>query len=61
MPCDPKQKSQNNVQLTINGGEVELNDFVRNFISQTILGMVKPLKGVENIETIELKISPKSP
>ena len=60
MACEPNQESVTNADLTINGEKVELNSFVENFISQTVMGMVKPLRGVSDIETIELKISKKS-
>jgi len=43
--------------LTINGKKVDLNNFVQGFFSQTLIGMVKSLRGVGDIETIELKIS----
>ena len=45
--------------LVINGQTVELNDFIEGFISQTVIGMVKSLRGVDKIETIDLKISQK--
>ena len=57
MACESKQKSAANADLTINGKKIELNSFVESFISQTVIGMVKSLRGVDNIETIELKIS----
>ena len=60
MVCDSNQKSVTNADLTINGEKIELNGFVETFISQTVLGMVKSLRGVDNIETIDLKISKKA-
>jgi hypothetical protein len=36
---------------------VKLNTFVETFISQAIIGMLKSLRGVDVIETIDLKIS----
>ena len=57
MACDANQKSAANAELTINGEKVGLNNFVQGFISQTLIGMVKSLHGVGDIETIELKIS----
>lgn len=59
MVCDANQKSVTNADLTINGKKIELNSFVESFISQSIIGMVKSLRGVDNIETIDLKISKK--
>ncbi len=60
MVCDSNQNPVTNADLTINGEKIELNSFVENFISQTIIGMVKSLRGVDNIETIDLKISKKA-
>jgi len=34
--------------------------FVKSFISQTVIGMVKSLQGVGDIETVDLRISKKS-
>ena len=59
MACDTNQKPVSNTDLTINGEKIELNSFVESFISQTVIGMVKSLRGVDNIETINLKISKK--
>ena len=55
--CDSNEKSAANADLTINGEKIELNSFVESFITQTVIGMVKSLRGVDNIETIDLKIS----
>ncbi len=57
--CDANQKSVSNADLTINGKKIELNSFVENFIAQTVIGMVHSLRGVGNIETIDLKVSKK--
>ena len=57
--CDLNQKSLVEANLKINGEKIELNDFVKSFISESITGMVKSLRGVGDIETIELNISKK--
>ena len=57
MGCKSDQKPVARVDLTINGEKIGLNSFVEGFISQTVLGMVKSLRGVSDAETIELKIS----
>ena len=59
MVCDANQKPAVNVDLTINGEKVDLNNFVQGFISETVIGMVRSLRGVGDIETIELKVSRK--
>jgi len=56
MVCDANQKPAAQVELKINGKETELNNFVENFIAQTVMGMVKSLRGVSDIETIDLKV-----
>ena len=60
MACVPNQNHVAVVELTVNGEKVELNDFVQGFISQTVIGMAGSLRGVDNIETIDLKISTKA-
>ena len=57
MVCEANRKPAVNAELTVNGEIVELNNFVQGFISQALIGMVKSLRGVGDIETIELKIS----
>ncbi len=59
MACKAKQKLVTRAQLKVNGEEIELNNFAQNFISQTVIGMVKSLRGIGDIETIGLKISKK--
>jgi hypothetical protein len=60
MACKAKQKLVTRAQLKVNGEEIELNNFAQNFISQTVIGMVKSLRGIGDIETIGLKISKKA-
>ena len=57
MSCESKQESEYQVELNVNGESIELNSFVEDFISQAVIGMVKPLRGVGDVETITLKIS----
>jgi len=58
--CETNQESVFRVELSINDKEVELNNFVEDLISQTIIGMVKPLRGVGKVETLNLKVSKKT-
>ena len=60
MACDTNQKPDADVDLEVNGEKVELNSFVKSFISQTLIGMVKSLRGVADVETIDVKVSKKS-
>ena len=57
MGCDTNQEPLANAELVINGEKVALNDFLQGLISESLIGMVKSLRGVGEIETIELKIS----
>ncbi len=47
-------------ELKVNGKEIKLNNFAESFISQTVIGMVKSLRGVGDIETVDLRLSKKS-
>ncbi len=47
-------------ELKVNGKKIKLNNFVESFISQTVIGMVKSLRGVGDIETVDLRVSKKS-
>ncbi len=58
--CESNQKPVARVELKVNGKETELNNFVENFISQTVIGMVSSLQGVGDIKTINLQISKKA-
>jgi hypothetical protein len=57
MVCKSNQSLTVQTKLKVNGKEVELNNFAQNFISQTVIGMVKSLRGVGHIETINLNVS----
>lgn len=57
---EANQEPAARVELKINGEQIELKDFVRNFITHTVIGMVKSLRGVGKIETISLDISRKA-
>ena len=57
MGCKSDKNLTVQTELKVNGKEVELNNFAQNFISQTVIGMVKSLRGVGHIETINLNVS----
>ena len=57
MVCEPESESTANVALKVNGEEVALNDFVQGFVAQTLIGMVKSLRGVGEVKTIDLTMS----
>lgn len=60
MVCESNRKPIAQVGLKVNGKEIELNSFVQGIISETVIGMVKSLHGVGNIETISLTVSRKA-
>jgi hypothetical protein len=57
---ETSQEPTARAELKVNGDEIKLNNFVESFISQTVIGMVKSLRGVGDIETVDLRISKKS-
>jgi len=59
MGCKSDQNLTVQTELKVNGKEIRLNNFAQNFISQTVIGMVKSLRGVGHVEIINLKISKK--
>jgi len=56
MVCETNQKPTAQTELKVNNKEIELNSFVQNFFSQTVIGMVKSLRGVDDIETVSLSV-----
>ena len=60
MTREPNQKQTTQVELKINGKEVELNNFVENLISEIVVAMAKTLRGVGDIDEIDLKILKKA-
>ncbi|MBW8001243.1 MAG: hypothetical protein FVQ80_04400 [Planctomycetes bacterium] len=59
MSCDPSQESIAEVTLKVNGADVELNTFVQGFVTETITGMVKSLRGVDEVKSVSLQITRK--
>lgn len=57
MVCDRDQEPAIRAELTVNGQEIELNNFVQDFVGRAIIGMVGSLRGVENAQTLTLSIS----
>jgi len=43
--------------ITLNGKEVRINDFVSKIVRSTTFGMISVLKGVQNIEKVELHLT----
>ena len=60
MGCQPCQKSDFTVELEVNGQKIKTNPFVEAFISNAVIGMVRSLNGVDEVESVDLKICKKS-
>ncbi len=46
-----------NITIIVNGNEIELTQFPKTIIISTILGMLQALKGVDEIRSVEIKIT----
>ncbi len=57
MACEPDHKSEIQAELTVNGQEIELNDFIQDMIGRAVIGMIGSLKGVADVQTITLNVS----
>jgi len=57
MACERDQKPALNTKLKVNGHEIELNNFVQDFMGLAVIGMIKSLKGVADVQTVTLSIS----
>jgi hypothetical protein len=56
MTCETDCKSRGQVTLKVNGQSIELNDFVACMFTETVLGMLRPLRGVDAVQTVNLEI-----
>ena len=43
------------ISIKVNGKEIPLTEFPTDIIKNTIVGMLKSLKGVEKIEDVEIR------
>jgi hypothetical protein len=43
-------------ELQVNGTKVELKGFVQRFLGQAVIGMVQSLRGIDEVQTIQVKI-----
>lgn len=57
MTCESKHERTARVELKVNGEDIELNTFVESFIAESVIGMVKSLRGVGKIDAIDLSIA----
>ncbi|MEA3225715.1 MAG: hypothetical protein U9Q07_07165 [Planctomycetota bacterium] len=56
MACERDQKPALQAELTVNGQEIERNNFVQD-LGLAVTDMVKSLKGVADVQTVTLSIS----
>lgn len=57
MVCERDQKPAIRAELKVNGQEIELNNFVQDFIGKAVIGMVGSLSGVADARAVTLNIS----
>lgn len=61
MNCESDGKPQNQVTLKVNDQDIPLNAFTASMFAETVLGMLKPLRGVSDVQKVNLEIGcPKS-
>lgn len=44
------------INIQVNGGDVRLTDFPREIITNIILAMLKSLKDVEDVKTVQIEM-----
>ena len=59
MSCESDVNSEVDVKLSINGDSVKINGFVQGFVANGVLGMLKSLKEIGDIENLKLEITKK--
>lgn len=57
MTCDSDRQPEFHVNLKANDSEIELNDFVQSFLGRTVMGMLESLRGVSDVQSVNLMIS----
>ncbi len=51
---DCKHIKEKNITIFVNGNKVYLNDFVQKIFINTITGMIKSLKGVDDVNSFQI-------
>ena len=59
MVCEDGKESKFQAHLKVNGKEIELNNFVTDFVAETVIGMLQPLRGVSGVDEVDLSIKRK--
>ncbi|MFC1652288.1 hypothetical protein ACFL3F_01075 [Planctomycetota bacterium] len=56
MACESDSEKKGQVTLQVNGHNIELNDFVICMFTETVLGMLRSLRGIDEVKTVSLEI-----
>jgi len=51
-----RRKNMEKINIKVNGKKIPLTEFPADFITNTIVGMLKSLKGVKDIKTVQINI-----
>ena len=57
MVREQDQEPVTRAELTVNRQEIELNNFVQDFVGRAVIGMLGSLRGVADAQTLTLGIS----
>ncbi|MBL7185826.1 MAG: hypothetical protein ISS70_05845 [Phycisphaerae bacterium] len=57
MECERDQKPALETEVKVNAHQIELNNFVQDFMGLAVAGMIESLKGVADVQTVTLDIS----
>ncbi|MBC8468676.1 MAG: hypothetical protein H8D56_04325 [Planctomycetes bacterium] len=57
MVCERDQEPALQTDVTVNGQKIELNNFIQSFMGRAIIGMLSSLRGVGDIQSVNLEIS----
>ena len=49
-------QKKGNVEVTVNGKDIPLTPFPNDIISNTLVGMVSSLRGIEDIDSIDISV-----
>jgi molybdopterin-guanine dinucleotide biosynthesis protein MobB len=55
------EQKEDEIELSVNEKNIPLNEFVRNFMTGTFMGMISSLKGIGKIKNVRLSIIRKNP
>lgn len=56
MNSESETKSESQVTLKVNGKDIPLNVFATSMFAETVLGMLKPLRGIDDVQKVNLEI-----